>query len=1502
MVRSLVVGAGGFSQVLVDEESAARGEAPFEHLPSVADAVHDVARAMRAAGIEVGEPLQDPTRDVLIDTWNAALEQSAHQPLVVHFSGHGEYDNGSLYLAVRGSERGQRLRPTSVEADALLKDALSGKSPVLFLLDVCQAGYAVTSQALNDLVRAAAARKPSTRNVWVIGACAAGETTQQAMFSRATATVLHRLAEGLIDVSPALEHVPVETFAADVARELARAGGLGQSVVRTPTDLALEEVPGFFPNRSYAEDAPGRFLAGVDAALRQLALDTDPSLDLLHFATRAAGNRRADVCQFSGRTSQLEQIQAWLDDPTGGQARLLVVTGGPGSGKSALLGVTACLLHPELQPLRRRVRARIAGFDPRPRARILAVHARQLTSHQIIDSLLRQLSALTGGPTPASSDGGEEKQASEQGDGAGFDKLAARIRATGPVVIVLDALDEATDPAAVVRELVLPLAGAASDDGDPTPHCRVMVGTRPWWDALHELHEHAVTRPETLLTLDPATDDDRQVLASDLAEYLGQLLEDHYSPSVSGTIAHRLAHHAETGAFLIAALYADHLVQQAEAGRPPAADDIADNLPCTITDVFDLHIQSLVTADPWVLPVLQVLGQARGQGMPLDLLHEAALAHTHRDTEVDRKPTLEDTRRALLKAAFYLRTAPDSDHHLLYRYFHQALVDHTAPTTDPVVVHDALVRTVPAPDGTPDWELAHPYLKRHAAAHALAAGRAHVDDLLEDPLFLLHADPDGLAPYLHHATTETAVHHAHIYRTTATHHPERHLTATRRDLLAVDAAAWKAPALARALSTAPVDHQASPLVPVWATSSTAHPALLHTLMKHTAAVAAVATAATAEGQALAVSAGGGETRVWDLDTGEHVARFRGSSEGPVATAALPDGRVLAVTIEKGRARVWDMLSGRHLHHLASRSRQLSSVATAVLPDGRALAITTDGGAARVWDLLSGRHLRGLPGHAGAVRSVATAVLPDGRALAITIDRTKTAQVWDLVAGKRLRGLPGHAGAVRSVATAVLPDGRALAITTGIGGQIRVWNLETGDRVHSLTGPAGVVLAVATLVLPNGQALAITTDRTRTAQVWDLVTGKRLYTLTGHTHAVLAVATLVLPDGRALAVTTDRVGKGLVWDLAAAKHPMHPRRGHLRAVGAVATATRSGGRTLALSADNLVVQVRDLVSGEQLYSLTGHTGSLLELATATSSSGRVLAVTAGFFDTVQVWDLESSQPEPLSNLADTIRAGRRAVLPGGEVLTVDTGEQWPGELATGSEADLLDQITDGPLPQGSLAAVLDNGMVVVTEEGRRGRISTDWTLPSFRRPGWHTRSSPEIAAMIMADGRKILVHPGTRWVKELHTGKHLAPLTRLATRFDPASSIAVTTLADGTVLAVTVGIGGGAHVWDMNSQKQLHNLGNHPGQVLAVATAVLPDGRALAITTHSTGNVRVWNLAEGRQIGREISLPFRNVQAVTATGNGIVLGYGPDVAHFVWNTPDSTSGCNTGLAGSIVGDR
>jgi hypothetical protein len=98
-----------------------------------------------------------------------------------------------------------------------------------------------------------------------------------------------------------------------------------------------------------------------------------------HWDPRARGVALASVLgwYFAGRTRVLRELVTWLSDPDLDH-RVRVVTGDPGSGKSAVLARVVTLAQPEM---RQRVPQAVltaapAGTLPPPGAIDAAVHAR----------------------------------------------------------------------------------------------------------------------------------------------------------------------------------------------------------------------------------------------------------------------------------------------------------------------------------------------------------------------------------------------------------------------------------------------------------------------------------------------------------------------------------------------------------------------------------------------------------------------------------------------------------------------------------------------------------------------------------------------------------------------------------------------------------------------------------------------------------------------------------------------------------------------------------------------------------------------------------------------------------------------------------------------------------------------------------------------------------------------------------------------------------------------
>ncbi|MFF9601722.1 hypothetical protein ACF1GY_05510, partial [Streptomyces sp. NPDC014684] len=989
-------------------ESPRPGMDPLEAAPDHARRVAAILREFRYLPWPPAES-SERTDGNLVD---AAVVAEDLDVLIVHIVGHGELAQGGSEKLYVLDARGKRLsKPVGAWLD-LIEDFPDEHRPItLFVLDVCYAGHAA--------VTAWHARmEVDKRRAWVLAATGPRDQAFGYRLSRALVQVLETYRKQESRFDPSLRYIPPQTVWRDVERavnELAIADrGYPQAILTSlvPGHADLTRLP-FFPNPSFASGADAPVAEDLPPEIARLK---DWAADPLHFMRHAGGAEplARDWAEgyFTGRTAQLDDLSGWLDDEASAPG-FRVVTGKPGSGKSALLGVLVCAAHPALRRHSRPLWAGLGDHVPGESDRIAVIHMRRMALDDIVECLARQLCRI-------SAPGGEWNP-SDRSEGFGSnpaDYLLSLLPGDGRVVtLVLDALDEAERPQDIITALLLPLVRHAQPTGS---RLRLLVGTRH------------VDRFRELLTaaqeVDGCTDLDSVPaieVRRDVADYVKRLLVDDgpYAAgamraareAVAEAIAETLTQTAQTrasnqdrsvlewGEFLTAGLYVHYLLSVPAAQTPEDATRLGRAVPKDLHGLLELDLQR--HRDQTLLrPLLTALAFAQGRGMPEQVLLRAAAGFI---PAVDGIRGL--TPQALYQcldgdARFYLRRDVDTDGSTLYRLFHESLADWlraresllaTQVASDPRVrLCERLLDSVPVnASDRRQWHLAAPYLLRHIARHAVLAGC--FDELLGDGGYLQHADPHTLVDSLGDARSEQAKLNAAVYQASwGVHHMLP--PSGRRQLLALDAARFCNGPLRAEL---PGD---SSWQVRWATGSQVSTALVRTLTGHAHKVQAVAV-------------------------------------------TLLDGRPHAVTGGgDGSLRVWDLITGAQTRELAGHPGGVTAVDMTVL-DGRPHAVTGGGdGLIRVWDLTTGTRTR-LACHTGGVRALAVTVL-DRRPHAVTGGGDGMVRVWDLTTGKRTREIAGHARSVSALAVTVL-DRRPHAVTGGGDGMVRVWDLTTGKRTR-----------------------------------------------------------------------------------------------------------------------------------------------------------------------------------------------------------------------------------------------------------------------------------------------------------------------------------------------------------------------------------------------------------------------------------------------------------------------
>lgn len=675
----------------------AAGTRHYTHLPELPEAHADVQRVAdlftsmgyeRALAEVSYDPRADDFEDALAD-WCAGAELTAQDTVVLYYAGHGDLpDAGNYRLACAGTVE---TRPRSWLAPHNLEAAL-GASPVrnvLYVIDACNA--AAVAGDIASAANAFAAVRPrgaeGGAGTWVMASARHRDLADDGAFATELVSTV-RAGDGASQryLSPAL-------LAHRINRSFERAGRRQ----RASCSLADQSAqPPFFSNPAFDPSAE------TDADGR---LGGDVSDRASHFEPRGRGVEHVSDpgSYFTGRGHALAALRTHLAATD--ERRPLVVTGAPGSGKSAVLG--KIVLESEIRE----------GIEL---SIDVSINMRHQTLHDVVERLA-SAADVTATTVPAL-----------------LTALADRRR---PFRIVADSLDEAgpgdgkAEARHIAWELLRPLAAV--------PCVRLVIGSR------RELLLHIGDRA-------PVIDLDSTEYADDtsIAEYAERVLTDvgspyEKAPEVARTVAVEVAARAGQ-CFLVARMTTTALMRDTPIDL--TVPGWAERLPSDVSGALDAYLERLPRGrKPTALALLTALAFGEGHGLPragvwarvASRLSGEALTEAHIDELLDEDGS-------------YL-TVVEQDGRKYFRLYHQELTAHLQTRTLrfrdlPDIQRcfvDTLLDLVPIRADQRCWDRAHPYVRGHLATHAAAAGT--LDDLIEDPSFVLAADVSGLLPAVRYA-------------------------------------------------------------------------------------------------------------------------------------------------------------------------------------------------------------------------------------------------------------------------------------------------------------------------------------------------------------------------------------------------------------------------------------------------------------------------------------------------------------------------------------------------------------------------------------------------------------------------------------------------------------------------------------------------------------------------------------------------------------------------------
>ncbi|GGQ26310.1 hypothetical protein GCM10010266_57060 [Streptomyces griseomycini] len=839
-----------------------------------------------------------------------------------------------------------------------------------------------------------------------------------------------------------------------------------------------------------------------------------------------------DTAYFTGRKHCLDRLVEWLAAPD--RSGALIVTGSPGSGKSALLAQLA-LMTVSHTP-------QSEGLSPERRGALLyAIDAGIQCRGRSAVECARELAGGLRVKEPE--DGWPDLRAV-------MDDLLAACRSAASVAFLVDGLDEAdrTQLDTLIADVLVPLA--------QEPNVRVLIGTRPLDGGAAPLLDGATT-----LDLDTAPDRD-----ADIAGYVRARLSGPASPYRDAEetlewVCQELVRRSQ-GTFLVAKLLSSALLRLNKRVGPGDAA-FRRILASGLEDAWDHEIRALDDAAPgaepgsgWALGLLLPLALSFGAGLPEDdktwLTAARALAAARGDVRVYGETDVIWIRRV---AGAHI-VAHGEGGQPVFRLNHEALAHHvlrSSGLTDQVA-HEAMTQVL----RTIHEQLyrgrvtTNPYIARYAAAHASRAGL--LPELLDDGDLLVRLDPERFVAQLEQSAATSA--RAQLYRSVADDLVRR--TPEERAALLQAAALRQHPELRAWARSAARLHWED----LWTTAEWSAPER---------------SIALPFGDVLTVSAGpdgsllfAGE-RLWrwtgthgrpDLVRGYLPADAHGN---PVRLRALATPprlcEVEAVAADAERVLVWSRGNSGRVHVLGWGA-PVSSVAVGPADDAEIVAAGS-GTYAAVWEWRDGR-----PRHlgfwaSGVGRVCALAVTTPGRGPRLLVGGERGAAVLDPRTGRCLGRFAAEAGRIECL-SATTADGRCwVAAVCTAGPQIRVWLLqeppEDGrgtDGAQDTDGPRPEPVLGAWLRHPSGATVALDESAGGAGPLlvavdggqvrrWSLADGHELGPLTGHRSRPTSV-TVLRDDTRRVAVADGR--RVRLWEHGSSADPRRGGRTGLPTMG------------------------------------------------------------------------------------------------------------------------------------------------------------------------------------------------------------------------------------------------------------------------------------------------------------------------------------------------------------------
>jgi WD40 repeat protein len=1112
----------------------------------------------------------DPTKAAIestIDRWLHAPERRASDVVTIYFAGHGSTTDAGRHYLWPSDYDPDRLISTAVPTESFA--AMLEGSPVrqmMIIVDTCNSGQgAFDFSAFFARVQSAQrAEGDDLIAVTALGAALPLQLAREEVFSIALVNAIHDRRTG----GETQQYLYVDSILEAMNRELPP----GQIAIASTVATGR---PRFFPNprfRPYIRPATD---LEEHARLRARARDSDLAL---HWEPRARGVEveSQEGWYFTGRVETMRELVEFLRNGEG----MKVVTGTPGAGKSAVLGRLVTLALPEVRQRMPAAALPASDLQPPDGSIDVWIHAKGKTRPGIV----REIHSALSNPEETHTDA--------------LLSVLVEIRALGrPFTILIDALDEAAQPGLIANTVLQRLA--------EIPRVRVIIGTRKQY----------------LRYLGPAVDtidldDPKYIDVADIAAYVRKRLLAEEEPDVrtpyrdrhdlATTVANAVASRAFPN-FLVARIVGYSLL----AAPKPVNINVQgwdQRFPSSVGTAFDEYLARFGERETLVRDLFRPLAYAEGRGLPWDDLWAPIASALS-----DRPCTDSDIEWLLDQAAPYVIEDLEDDRSV-YRLYHQALADHlrSSNASRAQTLQQRIVETLGA-RATRGWLEAHPYIRRHLASHAAAAGT--LERLLRDPLYLIAADPARLQLALT-AMPELSL-EAHVYLGTAPYvsidRPGDSLAA-----LTLRARQLGAKELVRRAAASPVTQPWRVRWCLWRREQK------NRLLVADSPISTLASGTIEDEPVIAAGLRDGRVLLWSLRSGMQLTAPLHAHSEDVLCVAIHSPLVISGD-NKGELCISRILGeSAELRRIDAHQGCLFALRVVKLA-GEDVLVTAG------TDEMT--YVYNLPGAEERLRSIAldghefvqamAAPANDGRRLVCGM-RDGALLLLDLESGRAVEIAPADGDSVTAVA-ATDENGVLLVVTGHESGKIKVWKSglkrwrarPLGEHLSAVTGLA--------VLQRDGFPTIVSGSEDGTLAMWRPDTAEPIEQIEAHEGTTVASIAVIEDRGKPLIVSAGQDRMVRIWPAAALAEGGPPYERHVSSLALCRVNRQELLATGTEEKEKGVIVLRDCRTGKERFRLEGHDDLIHSMAFAEVQDGLPLLVSASEDRTVRFWDLSARQP-------------------------------------------------------------------------------------------------------------------------------------------------------------------------------------------------------------------------------------------------------------------------------------